>query len=530
MSFKVVISTAGIGSRLEKETENLNKSLISLGNKPVISRIIENFPKNCEFIILIGFKGEMVRNYLKIAHNNLKLTFIKVKNYSGKGSGLGLSLYSAKNKLNKPFIFISCDTVVKEKIPPPLTNWIGYSKDRSMIKNYRTVSLSNNDIVNNFNEKGKVSKLFFPYIGLAGFKDPELFWKILKNANKRDFLKGESYCIDQMLKIKKFKAHRFTWMDTGNLIKLKSYKKKLFNENSYNILEKENEAIWFIKNKVIKFSLDEKFIEKRFKRSKYISRFIPKILSKNKNFYSYIKEDGVTLSRKVSLRNFKIFLRHCEKFWKIDHRSVKNKQKTYLDFYKTKTINRINKFYKENQVKDRIETINNIKTLKLSTMLKMIDWKYISTGLPTNFHGDLHFENVLIKKNNKFVFLDWRQDFQNSLKKGDLYYDLAKLLHGMIVSHEEVFKDNYKINKKNNKIYFSIKLKKKLFECRNYFYKWLRYKKLDINKVNILTALIFLNIAPLHHSPYRFFLYYLGKYLLNLSLKNINNIGLYEKK
>lgn len=39
-------------------------------------------------------------------------------------------------------------------------------------------------------------------------------------------------------------------------------------------------------------------------------------------------------------------------------------------------------------------------------------------------------------------------------------------------------------------------------------------------KVEILTAIIFLNIAGLHHYPYSIFLYYLGKLTLYNALKN----------
>ena len=59
----------------------------------------------------------------------------------------------------------------------------------------------------------------------------------------------------------------------------------------------------------------------------------------------------------------------------------------------------------------------------------------LSRGINVNFHGDLHFENIIFSK-NKFVLLDWRQDFNENLKVGDLYYELAKIMHGIIVSHE----------------------------------------------------------------------------------------------
>ena len=44
--------------------------------------------------------------------------------------------------------------------------------------------------------------------------------------------------------------------------------------------------------------------------------------------------------------------------------------------------------------------------------------------------------------------------------------------------------------------------------------KWFKDNKYDILKINTLTALIFLNIAPLHHDPYSRFLYFYG--ILNL--------------
>ena len=49
MSYRVVIPTAGVGSRLLEQTENINKSLINVSNKPVISHIIESFPNDVEF-------------------------------------------------------------------------------------------------------------------------------------------------------------------------------------------------------------------------------------------------------------------------------------------------------------------------------------------------------------------------------------------------------------------------------------------------------------------------------------------------
>ena len=45
----VFIPTAGMGTRLKENTAYLNKSLLDINNKPVISHIIEKFPKNTKF-------------------------------------------------------------------------------------------------------------------------------------------------------------------------------------------------------------------------------------------------------------------------------------------------------------------------------------------------------------------------------------------------------------------------------------------------------------------------------------------------
>ena len=49
--------------------------------------------------------------------------------------------------------------------------------------------------------------------------------------------------------------------------------------------------------------------------------------------------------------------------------------------------------------------------------------------VPSRFHGDFHFKNILWQESkNKFI-LDWRQEFGGLIDYGDLYYVL-KLLHG----------------------------------------------------------------------------------------------------
>ena len=115
--------------------------------------------------------------------------------------------------------------------------------------------------------------------------------------------------------------------------------------------------------------------------------------------------------------------------------------------------------------------------------------------------------------------LDWRQDFGDSLTTGDIYYDLAKLNHGFIISHEIIANEQFDFHlDSHGNISFDFDRKNNLFYCQQELKTWVNGKGFDWNKVDILTSLIFLNVACLHHYPYSNLLYYLGKFNLHTAI------------
>ena len=112
---KVFIPCAGIGSRLNNLTNSKNKALIAINNKPIISHIIENFSNNVIFVIALGHKGNLLKNYLKSAYKDRNFIFVKIKNYSGPKSSLGYTMNNCSKFLNEPFVFCSCGTLFKKK-------------------------------------------------------------------------------------------------------------------------------------------------------------------------------------------------------------------------------------------------------------------------------------------------------------------------------------------------------------------------------------------------------------------------------
>ena len=141
----VFIPCAGVGSRLGSHTASVNKALVSVDNRPIISHIIDKCPSNSEFVIALGYKGEFLRDYLELVYPKTKFNFVQIKTFEGPSSSLGLTVLSCREFLQKPFVFVSCDTIIDEKIPVVENNWIGYS-DNSASEQYRKIRIENGKV------------------------------------------------------------------------------------------------------------------------------------------------------------------------------------------------------------------------------------------------------------------------------------------------------------------------------------------------------------------------------------------------
>ena len=121
------ILTAGKGERLNKYSTLINKALLPINKKAAISHIIDNFPNNTKLVIAIGHLGNQVKDFIKISYPKRDVTFIKIKNYSGKKSGPGKSLLDCKNFLEKIFILFLVTQFGKIKNHEDY-NWMGISE------------------------------------------------------------------------------------------------------------------------------------------------------------------------------------------------------------------------------------------------------------------------------------------------------------------------------------------------------------------------------------------------------------------
>lgn len=521
MSYRVCLPTAGTGSRLWPLTRFVNKSLVSIANRPILSHLIEQFPSDVEFVIALGHQGHLVREFLALAYPGRRFLFEEVTPFEGPGSGLGLSLLACQKHLQQPFVFISCDTLVQgAAIPSPDSNWMACAEVEDLAP-YRTLALKDG-FVQAICEKGEGRPgTHQAYIGLAGIHDYQTFWAAMRAGGEQAIQAGEAHGL-RALQPTGIVAHTFAWFDTGNPPALARARSVFYEPETPNILEKANEAIWFVEGQVIKFSDDQKFISHRVKRVEQLAGYVPTVTGSQPHMYRYEKVAGRVMSEAVTLPLFDRLLTHSEGFWSrhsLDEAQAQAFRDTCMAFYRDKTQERVALFYRNFSRQDGTETINGRTMPTLASLLDRVNWTQLADGLPGRFHGDFHFENILWNADTQqFCFLDWRQDFGGDLATGDIYYDLAKLLHGLIISHELIARDLYQIDWQVDAIHFDFHRKQVLVACERYFAHWLRQSGYDVAKVWTLTALIYLNIAALHHAPYSLLLYALGKDMLATAL------------
>ena len=418
--------------------------------------------------------------------------------------------------------------MILEEVPEPTTNWVGYAEVENN-QNYRSFKVSKSSCVERICEKDEIlSYDTKPYIGLAGIKDYKEFWNSMESGKKYGSIRiGESYALREMVKRNsQIEAKKFTWYDTGNLESLKAAREIVKSKNAPEILEKPNEAIWFVNGRAIKYNSDPDFILDRIDRAKRLEGYVPEILDFRKNMYSYRMITGQTLSKVTNKNTFKRLLSFLGDFWteqELDEQQQKKFKNACNKFYKDKTEKRVQLYFNRFSEQDATETINGQAIPSVKVLLDKVDWNSLSNGTPVRMHGDLHFENILVAETGEFCLLDWRQNFAGIKAYGDLYYDLSKLLHGLIVSHELINKECYNVKQMDNVIEFDFYRKHSLVENEADFIKFLEDNGLDTYKVKLLTSLIFLNIAPLHHHPYSKMLFYLGKQSLYNLIKDNND-------
>jgi len=511
---KLLILAAGVGSRMKGLSDTINKGLLPIAGKAIISHIIDNVEAN-QIVIAVGYKSEQIKDYCAVSHPEKNIVFVDVDNYDGPGSGPGYSMYCCKNHLREPFYLVTADSLLLSKLPEIDSNWVGISKVDD-IENYATCSVLSNGLLEDFKNKD-VNGYDWAFTGVLAVKDADLFWKRfedykIKNPDKEVELVGALY--------KPFYTQLYgkniDWVDIGrkNLYDTIHHKTKGFAAYELKKINIE-EHLYKVREKVIKICNKQRIKFKKQRANNFIG-VVPEILHKDlENVFVYKFVEGKTLYELDDAELYKKFLDWCylNVFNKIKEQED-NFKDLCIEFYKKKTLSRGLKYCSENNVVDKA-VINGKKCLSLVESINNIDWvNFCSDSCPSLFHGDLNFGNVVYNDENKFILIDWREDFCGSIY-GDIYYDLAKLYAGSVLNFFEASKDNLIMSESNQEITLQNCTTNSTAEFKRYFENWIIDNGYNLEKVKKISSLIFISMSPLHPSKFGKYLFYYGLLGLN---------------
>jgi len=496
----IIIPTVGMGGRMGDISRSLNKALLPYKNKPIISHIIAAFPADSKFIIPIGYLADQVISYFKVAHANLDVEFVYVTDWTSETSGTAKTLLACDEYIDGPFWYVSCDTYFHEDIIKTKRDcdcfYVGQGPTQTP-EDYTMFKLESDYVISDIKFKTKVSDEWRAFSGLMYIYDIAEFFESLNNT--------ESIEVISVIPLGAQTSTLPSWIDLGTEQKYNNAQ-----ESSLYNFSKPEEITYVGNDIVVKWWKDPAIAEQKYKKAIANPRVFPENVRYSGNFLAYDFYEGHTLYNNPSPDHFPKLLSWLSlNLWNPTNDNI---TQSSLKFYKEKSLDRISLFLERHQDLYHPEYINGVRVKSYQEYLNSIDWDYLSNNSISSFiHGDLQFDNIIVNGDN-FVLIDWRHTFADLRDTGDLYYDLSKLLGGLIIQYSEIKKNNFSVTiDKDNK---SVKLDiPSISQLDTFKYQLRMYSlahNLEFKKIELLVPIIFCNMAPLHTPPFDIFLWYLG--------------------
>ncbi len=508
----VLILAAGLGARLGDLTKHINKALLPINNRSILSHIIDKFPKEYDIIIAIGYKGHLIKEYCEIVYPERNFTFVNVDDIDSRVSGPGYSTLQCKEHLQRPFYINVCDCLIDSELPILDGNWLGVYPTLVPEK-YSTIKIDSHDNIIGIKNKSDIG-YDLAFIGLVSIVDYNTFWKQLEKVEDGElvsaFLSYSEYS--------NFKIKRLKWIDTGNLDDF-IHAKKYFDDKPLSLSKNTGEITYKEGERFIKFNPNKSILDNIIKRANKLKNLIPSDFIYTDNFIGYKWSEGLSL---YSIDSLEVYYNFLDVF--LDN--ISNLHESYGDycnkFYLNKTEDRIKLFiskYGDKYYYQKFK-INDKLCLSVEEIFSKIDFSILTNTLfYQNFHGDLQFDNIIYDhKKELFYYIDWRESFGGNTNEGDIYYDLSKLYGGCLIPYDKMkYDNNIKFKEGSFVVNYDYDISENLIEFKHVYEKWLRVNNFDLNKIKLITALIFINMSPLHDDKF-------GKMLWFKSIKMFNDL------
>mgnify|MGYP004462280005 CR=1 FL=1 len=426
------------------------------------------------------------------------------------------------------------DTIVTDNIFDNESDCFYYSKD--YVSDKWTYFDIENGVLRDIYDKKKLAvnssikkKLF---VGVFYLADAQTFKKCLeiafvnKNTSISAFyqalkLYSEIHCLNAIETLKWFdighadkyyntrlevKAREFNHIDIdrdrGILTKYSKEKDKFIGEIKWYL--KLPSDIEYVRPRIFDYSVD------------YNNPFV------SMEYYAYHTVHELFLNGDLDIHQWEVifehirFICHDMKRYKVQDENIKL---SLEDMYLTKTTQRFEKLKKDDRFTNFFYSSISVNGKEYKSLNKVLD--ILNEKIPEmlydvkNFniiHGDLCFTNMMLDNNFSFIkVIDPRGKFGSYDIYGDSRYELAKLFHSVDGKYDYIIKDLFDLTYENGEINYSIQDKDREFDLYPVFRKVFKDEiGKDLKKIELIEALLFLSMIPLHCESFEHQLVMLG--------------------
>lgn len=513
----IVPSALMVSEELRKIGE-LPPIIYPINQKIVFDFLYEQYSDVCcEMDIVCYEKADKVRSQLKkYKDDRIKcLTLDAV-------SDLGHSIYFALKNVQGISVINFADTIVMDKID--CVEGDAFYCQEDLMTDTWTYFDEQNGIITNIYDRTtvntKVRKKLF--VGVFQICDSVYFRTCLEVAfTVKNLSMSTFYCALQMYS-KRYPMQAITtedWFDIGH--EDKYYNSKLevkareFNHISIDknrgILRKTSddrekfigEIQWYLK-----LPSDIEYVRPRI--FEYSTSYVDPYVSME--YYSYHTVHELYLYGDLTQQQWNLIFERIRFFCNDFKRySLKDEHITAAleDMYLTKTLQRFDKMRSDDRFLPLFEksiTVNGVAYQSLSavakTLQKAIPEMLYDVDVFYIIHGDLCFANIMVDSNFSFIkVIDPRGKFGTYDIYGDVRYEFAKLFHSIDGKYDFIIKDLFDVSYDLNaaSITYSIFDRKREFDLYKLFLETFKREiGDDIKKIELIEALLFLSMIPLH--------------------------------
>ena len=218
---QAIIPVAGVGTRLKPHTHTEPKALLHVAGKTILEHIMDRLINAGvdDFVFIIGYIGEKIKDFVEEKYSNYQLTFIEQK----ERKGLGHAIYLTKDYIHEESIIVFGDTIFNVDLKNSLKEGfdavlgVKYVDDP---RRFGVVEMDGN-LVTKLVEKPNYVKRMPALVGVNYIKNYEALFESLKYVIDNDIKTKDEYQLTDALEHMVEEGYKLTtfavedWFDCG---------------------------------------------------------------------------------------------------------------------------------------------------------------------------------------------------------------------------------------------------------------------------------------------------------------------------